>query len=314
MSAMIEEKLRALGCEAWELTETRETRWEFYFIGHKLDQNRSVAIHSTEVTVYEKSADGAFLGSASDVISPTASEADVDRILAGLRFQASLVKNPCYTLTSTPVSVENREEPVDVAAIAKDFIRAFDAVPETPVKRLNSYEIHVSGFSRRTLNSNGVAYTCTYPATLLDVVVNAKREGHEVEIYRLYRSGSCDGERLQADVARIMTFAEDRLDAKPTPKLGTGTVLLSTEDAVEVYRYFAAQVQADYVVRRISSAEIGKPLMEDVTGDAITLTALPYLPNSSLNTPVDREGNEVRKRILIADGMVEGFWGSRQFS
>ena len=312
--ANLVEKLRALGCEAWELAETEETRWEFYFIGHRLDQNRSVRLRSTEVKVYERSADGAFLGSASDVISPTATDAEIDATLEKLRFQASLVKNPYYTLADAPIALPAQTEPVDVAGIVADCIRAFDAVEETPVQRLNSYEIFVSGITRHQLNSNGVEYTCTYPKTMLEVVVNAKRDGHEVELFRLYHSGTCDSARLQADVTRLMGFAEDRLDAKPTPKLGQGTVLLSTEDAVQVYEFFANRVTSDFVVRRISDAEVGKPIVEGRTGDAITMRALPFLPNSAQNTPVDREGNVVRERDLIRDGVVAELWGTRQFS
>ena len=332
MSAMIAEKLAALDCAAWELCETDETRWEFYFIGHRLDQNRSVKLRQTEVKVYvatqggegcagseggeggEGGAAGAFLGSATDVISPTATEAEIDATLEKLKFQASLMKNPPYALADEPVAVPAQTEPVDVSGIAEACIRAFDSVPETAVQRLNSYEIFVSAITRHTLNSNGVEYTCTYPNTMLDVVVNAKREGHEVEIYRIYHSGTCDGERLTADLVRLMGFAEDRLSAGSTPHLGQGDVLLSTEDAVSVYQYFASQTMADYVVRRMSAAELGKPFVKDGAGDAVTLRIVPQLPNSSKNMPVDKEGNPVFARYLIRDGVVENFWGSRQFS
>ena len=87
MAALVE-KLAALGCAAWELVETEETRWEFYFIGHRLDQNRVVRLRSSEVRVFESIDGGAFLGSASDVISPTATEAEIDATMAKLRFQA----------------------------------------------------------------------------------------------------------------------------------------------------------------------------------------------------------------------------------
>ena len=312
--ATLVEKLATLGCAAWELCETEETRWEFYFIGHRLDQNRVVQLRSSEVKVYESIDGGAFLGSASDVIPPTASEAEIDATLAKLRFQASLVKNPPYTLTDVPVTIPPQIEPVDVASIVEACIRAFDAVRETPVQRLNSYEIFVSGIARHTLNSNGVEYTCTYPKTMLEVVVNAKRDGHEVELYRIYNSGTCDSARLHDDVMRVMAFAEDRLGAGPTPKLGQGTVLLSTEDAVKVYEYFACRMMADFVVYRMSNAEPGKPVVDGCIGDRLTMRAVPFLANSSANTPVDREGNPVYPRDLIRDGVAGEFWGSRQFS
>ena len=314
MFEMIREKLQGLGAEAWEMTETAQNRWEFYYIGHRLDQNRAVKVTGTEVKVYVKSEDGQFLGNAAQTISPTATEAEVDEILKKLVFQAGLVKNPYYTLTDVPVTVARKTDPVDVAAIARDCIEALAGVPETETQRINSYEIFVSEICRHTLNSNGVEYVCTYPSTELEVVVNAKKEGHEIELHRIYHSGTCDRERLAKDVARVMEFGADRLEAVPTPKLGRADVLFSTWDACRIYEYFADKMHADYVARKISDWEIGKPVAEDVKGDRVTVRVLPELPNSSMNMPVDREGSVVYERELIRDGVAAAYCGSRQFS
>ena len=314
MFETIREKLRALPVTAWEMTETAENRWEFYFIGHKLDQNRAVKVTGTEVKVYVESGDGKYLGSAVQTISPTAAEKEIDEILAKLIFEAGLVKNPVYTLTDVPVTVAPETDPADVASIAQDCILALAKVPEDETKKINSYEIFVSEIKRRTLNSNGVEYACTYPSTAIEVVVNARNGAHEIELTRTYHSGTCDAERLRDDVSRVMGFGTDRLAAEPTPKLGRADVLLSTEDACGVYEYFADKMHADYVVRKISDWEIGKPVAEEMTGDLLTLRAVAKLPNSSVNMPVDREGNVIRDRDLIRDGVAKQYCGSRQFS
>ena len=323
MFDLIRNKLNALGCEAWEMTETNETRWEFYQIGHKLDQNRAVKLSGTEVKVYVKSSDGQFLGSALDTISPTAAEAEIDAALAKLTYQASLVKNPYYTLTDRPVqtagadgagSGRSKDCPIDIAAIAGDFLKVFSSIPENDIRRLNSTEIFVSGISKHFANSRGVECEYVYPSSELEVIVNAKKDGHEVELYRIYHSGMCDAQRLTADICRVMGFGEDRLSAVPTPKLGSFDVLFSTSDACEIYEYFADKMHADFIVRKISDWEIGKSICPDAKGDLITLRALPSLPNSSKNYPVDREGCEVYDRYLIRGGIAENYCGSRQFS
>ena len=314
MFERIREKLKALPVAAWEMTETAENRWEFYFIGHKLDQTRSAVVKGIEVKVYAASEGNQFLGNAAQTISPTATEAEIDEILEKLIFQAGLVKNPYYTLTDVPVTVPGQTAPVDVAAIAKDCIQALAAVPETENEKINSYEIFVSEICRHTCNSNGVEYTCVYPSTEIEVVVNAKKEAHEIELHRIYRSGSCDAKKLQADVTRVMGFGKDRLEAVPTPKLGRGDVLFSTADACGIYEYFADKMHADYVVRKISDWEIGKPVAEEMKGDKVTLRAVPELPNSSMNMPVDRENSLIRDRYLIREGVAENYCGSRQFS
>ncbi|MBQ9458351.1 MAG: TldD/PmbA family protein [Oscillospiraceae bacterium] len=310
----IKKKLAALGCDAWELTETTNRGWEFYIIRDKLDQNRATEVKTIRVSVYKSIENGKFLGSASGDIPPTASEAEIDERLASLLYQAGLVKNPYYTLADKPVDVPEKRERVDVEQIAESFLRAIRSVEQTKTEDINSYEIFVSEITRHTLNSNGVEYTCTYPKSTVDMVVNARRDGHEIELYRFYTSGTCDAEKLKSDISDVLRFGRDRLTAVPTPKLGTGAVVFSTGDAVEIYDYFLARMSTAMKYRKISDWELGKPVVEDAQGDKISVKALSSLANSSRDFPVDEEGSVIRDRWIIRDGVAENFFGSRQFS
>jgi len=313
MLDIIRKKLEALGADAWELTEIEKRGWEFYFIRHRLDQNRVTEVKRIEVKLYRAIEDGKFLGSASGEIPPTATEAEIDERLSSLLYQAGLVKNPYYTITDTPVDVPDRTEPVDVEAIAEDFMRAIRSAPETATEDINSYEIFVNEVTRRTRNSNGVTYTCTYPSSTVELVGNARRDGHEIELYRFFTSGTCDAPALVGEIADVLRYGKDRLEAVPTPKLPAGAVILSTSDALEVYRYFVDRMSAGFKVRRISDWEIGKPVCENASGDRLTIEAVSSLRNSSCDFPVDAEGAVIRDRYLIRDGVAENFWGSRQF-
>ncbi len=314
MLEKLKQKLEKLACDGWELTGREIHRWEFYFIGHKLDQNRTVKIRETQVRVYKKSDDGAFLGSAEDVISPTASDSEIDRKLEKLLFQASLVRNPVYTLTDRPLTAASVTDPVDVAGIAHDCIRALAEVSETPEASVNSYEIFVSGITRHTLNSNGVEYLCTFPQTEIEVVVNARDKASEIEMHQICNSGTCDQEGLKNDIGRLMAFGRDRLKAQPTPRVGQADVLLSTSDAVAVYDYFSTRMQTDLIVRKFSDYKIGEPVAAGIRGDKVSIETVLSLPNSSMNFPVDRENNAVRECYLIRDGIAKHYCGSRQFS
>ena len=312
MFERLEKKLAALGAAGWELSEETVTGWEFYFIRHALDQNRAVETRNYTVKLYAD-VEGGFLGSASGQISPTASEEEIDKALADILFQAGLVKNPAYTLTDAPVPQEEGEE-VCVEKIAEDFLRAMDSVHETETEDVNSYEIFVKSVTRRFKNSNGVSYTRRFPSSLMEVVVNARREGHEIELYRLYPSGTCDADRLRSDVEDVMRVGKDRLHAVPTPVLKDIPVLFPNENAIEIYDYFRDHMSAGAKVRRVSTWESGKPIAEDMTGDVITMKAVAKLPNSSHSYDVDEEGSEIRDRYLIKDGVAQNFWGSRQMS
>lgn len=309
----IREKLKALDCEAWELAETIEEGWEFYFIRHRLDQNRMTAVKTIDVKVFRKSEDGKYLGSAEGEIPPTADDPEVDRILSDLRYQAGLVWNPAYTLNG-PLPPQAEMPAPDPEQIAGEFIRAIKQVPESEDADINSYEIFVRSRSRHYQNSCGADVCCRWPSSMAEVVVNARQDDHEIEVYRNFRSGTCDGKKLTEDAARALQTGKDRLKAEPMPKPGDIPVLFSSEDAVRIYDYFIDRMNAEYRYRKLSTWEEGRPVDGEMTGDRVSVEAAAMLPNSSRNVPVDDEGAAIRDRFLIRDGVAEHFWGSRQFS
>ena len=309
----IEDKIKALGCTTWELREETTKAWEFYFIRHELDQNRITEVRTFLVTLY-RPLEGDFLGSASGEIAPTDPDSEIQRKLADIYYQASLVKNPGYKLNDKPVASPELKE-VDIAAIAKDFISAMAKVHETETEYVNSYEIFVREITRHYRNSNGVEYTVRYPSSMIEVIVNACREDHEIELYRMFESGTCDAEKLCRDVEKALLYGRDRLVTVPTPALNKYDVLLSTDDALEVYRwYFADKINAEMIHSKLSDWKPGKAAAEYTTGDRITLKAVSTLQNSSEDYPIDKEGAVIRDRTLIRDGVVENLWGARQFS
>ena len=50
--------LRTSGADAWEVADINEWGWEFYFIGHRLDQNRAKDVEHINLKVYKLSEDG----------------------------------------------------------------------------------------------------------------------------------------------------------------------------------------------------------------------------------------------------------------
>ena len=149
----IEEMIKALGCTAWELREETTKAWEFYFIRHELDQNRISEVRTFPVTLY-RPLEGDLLGSASGEIAPTDSDSEIQKKLADIYYQASLVRNPSYRLNDKPVEAPALKE-VDVAAIAKDFITAMANVQETDPEYVNSYEIFVKEITRELHSEDG---------------------------------------------------------------------------------------------------------------------------------------------------------------
>lgn len=314
MTDTIVKLLNEAGVHAWELSEVRTRGWEFYFIRHALDQNRVKGVEHISLKVYQLVEDGQYLGSASCEIAPTAGEAELRARIAGLAYRATLVKNKPYTLRA-PEPVESAADaPVDVDAIARDFLRTVREIPETAGEDLNSYEVFVSAKTRRFRSSTGVDVTEGYPDSMLEVVVNARREGREIELYRNYKSGSCDVEGLRRDLLRTMRYGRDRLLARPTPALGKADVLFTTRDAVSLYEYFADRLNAAMVYRKMSDWTLGEPILSAFHGDRPSLAALRELPNSSRNRRFDAEGAPIRDTVLLEDGVARNYLGARMFA
>ena len=316
MLYQITDALKASRADAWEITETLEDRWEFYLIRHALDQNRVVHVERYQVKVFRRSGDGQFLGSASGEIPPTADPAEIRRLVDQLLLAASLVRNPAYTLNQPAVQPEKRpaSAPVHPGEIASAFLSALQQVPETETEDLNSAEIFVSSVQKHFLNSEGVDVVSEYPSSMVEAVVNARKDGHEIELYRMYTSGTCDAEQLRRDLTEVLSFGRARLQASPTPALEKADVVFSTDAALEIYHWYADRMNAAYKYMKYSDWEAGEPVAESEGGDSVTLTAVPFLPNSSRNFAFDAEGAPIRETVQIQDNVARAFLGSRQFS
>ncbi len=303
--------LKTSGADAWEVTDEQEKGWEFYLIRHALDQNRVKQLETFRVKVYKKFDD--CLGSAAAPIPADADEAEMKRIVTGLCQDATYVRNPFYTLNKPEQGNRlygGQVESVDLKAISGNFLKTIAEVPETDSEDLNSCEVFVSEKRVRFLNSEGIDVTAIYPSSMVEAVVNARKDGHEIELYRMYECGTCDREQLTRDLAETMRYGRDRLATEPTPALGTADLILSTDDSSAVYEYFIYRLATGMVYRGISDWKTG----DTVAPENMTIRTAAFLPNSSNNSLYDSEGARIRDVTLIDQGKAVRYWGSRQFS
>ncbi|MGX8728598.1 MAG: metallopeptidase TldD-related protein, partial [Lachnospiraceae bacterium] len=318
-----------------EVTDVETEGWEFYFIGHKLDQSRAKNTRHIEVSVYKKSEDGNCLGKAGGEIAPTATEKEAEEMIKKLLFQASLVKNPYYELVKPTAKEPESEVPAPAgimeilpgqmgkepesevptpAQIVADFIQVMRHLPETDTEDINSYEIFASRKKKHFMNSEGVELSSAYPSSMIEVVVNARKDGEEIELYRNYTSGSCGAKELAENLSKTLATGRDKLIAQPTPVNGEFSVVFSTDAALAVYDYFIRRLSAGMIYQKMSDWTVGKDAMPEAKGDRFSVKSAKTLPNSSANEAFDGEGSLVREETFLMDGIVRANYGSRQFS
>ena len=302
--------LKTSEADAWEVADEEEKGWEFYFIRHSLDQHRAKDVRTFNVKVYKKFDD--CLGSASASIPSDATEEEMRRTVEGLCSDASYVRNPFYTLNK-PCEVETADqeaENIDLEAISGDFIRTLASVPETVTEDLNSYEIFVNKITRHFLNSEGIDVTTVHPSSMVEAVINARKDGHEIELYRMLKAGTCDREQLTRELKETLTYGRDRLITVPTPALDKPDVVFATDPSLELYRFFASKLYTSMVYRGMSDWKIG----DMVAPENLTMRSVRSLPNSSRNVAYDEDGAPIRDLTLIDHGKAVSYMGGRQFS
>ena len=318
MNSELLETVKQAGADAWEIHENKEAGWEFYFIRHNLDQNRAVNVTHTFLKLYKRSEDGKRIGSAQAELAPTSSKEVWAAELQKLLKAASLGTAENYELVSgdenAPASADFVREPIE--GMASDFITMMKEIPQTATEDINSYEIFTKVSEVSYWNSNGVSLTQKVPSSFLEVIVDARNESHEIELYRSYQGGGCDRAMVGDDLRRAMVMGRDRLHTEPTPKLGTYPVVFTTGDAVSFYNFFLQQLSADAVYGKMSQFTIGKNICADdaAGGDRLTIRAVKELANSSANALFDADGALIRDETLLEDNIPVHFWGSRQFA
>ncbi|MBQ3273503.1 MAG: TldD/PmbA family protein [Solobacterium sp.] len=307
----LKELLKEAGTDAWEITDLKTLAYEFYFIRHRLDQNRIRDTRHVTLKVYRRF-DG-FMGSASAEVMPGSDREAMKKLIGELQERALLIRNPEYTVNPAAKHKDEEQLP-EIGAIARDFIEVMRDLPETETEDINSYEIFTAENTRRFITSAGTDVTMVYPSASLEVVVNARQERQEIELYRMYTSGTCDREMLKKEISRTLQTGRDKLRAESTPELGTCDVVFSTDAALQIYEYFLNRVNARMKYQGISDISIGDEVVPGMAGDRLSASATRYLPNSSANRSYDSEGAPVRDLTLIRDGIAENFWGARQYA
>ena len=314
---MLEQLIKILDeskLDGYKIINTETTANEFFFIGHKLDINRRKDVNHSLLTIYKALEDNKYLGSASQEIHPNQSAEEIKAIIAKLVYSAGFVKNPYYHL-AMPKKISAVTKPkIDALQVATDIIDVVYNIKEFQDQNINSYEVFVNERKVRIINSNHVDVNYETLDSQIEIIINARKDDHEIEIYRNFTAGNCDKAYLTEEINRTLMVGRDRTNAVNTPNLKKHRVLLNGTNVVKLLSYYVDLTNVGNVYMQISDYEIGKPVFKDSTGDKITLKAVASLPNSSKNAPYDEDGNFLVDRFLIVDNTCKDYWGSEQFS
>ncbi len=306
--------LKELNCDTWQISDLKTEGWEFYFIKNRLDQNRVRNTDHITLTVFMKNADGTQIGSASAEIRQGSIADEIRDTVKTLMERAQLIQNPVYSLHSPKKAEETEKDEADVRTAAEAYLHLLKDIHQTAEADLNSTEIFVEKNTEHLLNSNGIDVTQTWLSSMIETVINARNEKHEIELLRQMRSGTCNEEELKKQIEDTMQYGLDRLKAQKTPNLNRFPVVFRGESAKAIAGWFVERTDAAMIYRKMSSWKKDAAYAENISGDRLTLKALKNLSGSADNRMYDAEGAAMKDLTLIENGIVKNFWGSRMFA
>jgi len=313
MIERLQKLLQECSINDYSISERRTVSREAFFVRQRLDQHRAKDVTHTRLTVYNDFAigDKRFRGSASQEIYPTESDAQIMTDLRQMSFGASFVRNPWYPLADGQ-HARLAGAPADLTAALLTAVQAIQGIPDTATEKVNSYEIFVKQNHERIVNSQGVDVAFDSMDEMIEIVINAIADGHEIELYHNVRFADQPLDTITAGIREVIAQAKDRTRAVPTRQDEHANVILRGDDIRELFGYFMSQTNVSSIYMHASQAKIGDVLQDGAGCDRITIQARARLDGSAKNLPYSPDGVPASDFTVIQDGVIKALWGDWQ--
>lgn len=304
----------------WLVKDETVEACELFFIRKALDMNRCKNVRHMNVTVYRDfEEDGVqYKGSASADLSPSMTDVELERKIADAAQAAAFVKNPAYELAQPTdeklKEIKNAFVGDDLFAYLPKLVDAVYAADHLEQARINSCEFFLRRVDTRIISSLGVDESYTSYRGQVELVVEAKTDGEEVELFDIINFSDFDPDKLRQDIAESLEHVSQRAAAAPLPAIKDVPVILRRENVGKLFGYYVDQTNVSLVYQKYSSAKAGESIQGSVTGDPLTLSLLPELKNSIASRYIDADGVKLCETQVIKDGVVQTLHGSNRYS
>ena len=231
----------APGVDEWLVGERQTQSAELFFIKKKLDMNRAKKVHHINVTVYKNFEEDSvkYKGSASTKLSPTMTDEEIKAKIEQAALAASLVKNPYYELAAPSSDklgqVSSKFSEGDLASYMPKLANALYKKSIMKTSKVNSCEFFLEKTDARVANSSGVDESFALYSGHIELIVDCKQSGEEVEIIEFFDFSDMCLEKIEQTAQEALENAMLRAEAVPTPKLKNIPVILVKDNVNEFF-------------------------------------------------------------------------------
>lgn len=304
------------GVSGWTVCERRHQSHQRYRIFGKVDSERTAALRTVQITIHTRAEkDGQPVqGEAGFTLTgdaTTVSRAQLEAAVA----RATLVANPPYMLPSSakahdlPLADPRME--TDPWGIISDVEAQMDQAAGDAV--LCATELFADRQEITVLTSEKFSGSYTTTELFSEFVLLAEDGKQSVECQSICRARRPQELAMVDAVSRHARWAADRLQAT-LPPTGTFSVVFGEEALDTLFDTFVSHAGGRARYEGWSRLTEGKPLLNGVDGEALTLTMDPTVAWRMGSRPFDPEGQMMKPVGLIVDGVFQRRAASKRYA
>ena len=302
------------GVSAWRINRNRTESYELFFVKGSLETVRNTDNTDKEVTVYVDH--GNFRGHAQFFVYPSTTESDLDRLVNEAVEKARLIDNPRYELVpgeQGEFSVPTNFDTWDASDLAAEIANTVFAARTIPTTSLNAVEIFINRITETVANSRGLHKKQVRWTAMVEAIPTATENGESVELYEQYNFNALDLRTLSREISDKLYEANSRHKAKRMDITGSPTVLLHSQELMELFWNFAYDLNYASVYNHHNVYKKGDAIQTAPKGDSLGLTMASMVPGCAGNRCFDGDGMTLTEQRIIGDGKVLGYYGTNRF-
>jgi len=327
VQAIVDALQKHEGVDDWLVRQIVTTSTQYYVIGQRIENSRTVNSQKTVVRVMNDHPSAKGEGRARGEAQLTVVPSDQPRLPSKLEqavFMAKLTDNPLYGLPAAgeypDVDVADSEMQSAPRAVAERLVdELLTTLGSEPGVRLSSAEVFVDKRELTIQNSRGVEGASVATRLLLDFVLLASSDGEEMESHIAFERRRASDLGVPAIARRQAQFARDAI-AAGTPQTGTFPVVVSDNALVELlmsdgYSPLLLRSAAQMKYQKLSPWETGATILSaEATGDPFTMYSNALLPYGVRSAVFDEEGLPGQRVLIVENGVLRRFWGSQRYA
>lgn len=308
------ELLKEADCE-YRVHTAQVESYELYFVHERAETVRSTTSTTRTITVYADH-DG-FKGDSTFHVSPSDSEEQIKSKIESAKAQAALICNEMYALPAA--ESEERTIPSNLAdppmpELAARVAKACFAADMCGDGSINALEIFLYREKTSVENSNGLNKCEHKCRAMIEAIPTWNENGESVELYEQYHFTDLDEEAITAEITEKMREVRDRYHAKKPQKTISAPIVLRTPEIAELCNDIAAMLNYSAVYGKTNLYKKGDDVQKCAGGDPVTIERKAGVPGSRFSAAFDSDGCALHDRVLVKDGVAEGYYGSNRFA